>query len=45
MQNELTELDLTNNPKLEFVDICANQIRTNLSIFSHLVNLKELHLG
>jgi Leucine-rich repeat (LRR) protein len=43
--NRLTILDVSQNPALEKLDIRSNKITANLSIFSHLTNLKELKLG
>jgi hypothetical protein len=43
--NKLTSLNVSNNLALESLDVRGNQIVANLSIFSHLVNLKELKLG
>ena len=43
--NNLTSLDVSHNLALEKLDVRGNKIVANLSIFSHLVNLKELKLG
>jgi Leucine-rich repeat (LRR) protein len=43
--NNLIGLDLDNNPKLEVIDVSNNQIRANLSIFSHLKELVNLDLS
>lgn len=43
--NHLTSLDISNCPLLEEVRVSANKIHQNLSVFSHLKNLKILDLG
>ncbi|CAI2161449.1 10358_t:CDS:10 [Funneliformis geosporum] len=43
--NEITRINLTNNTQLEILIINSNYIQADLSIFSHLTNLRILDLG
>lgn len=42
---KLNSIDLSKNTKLETIEIFQNRLSADLSIFSHLVNLKYLDLG
>lgn len=44
-RNQLTSVYLSENIKLEAILLFQNKISANLSIFSHLTNLKKLDLG
>ena len=43
--NELSTLDLAENTKLRKLKIGGNKIESDLSIFSHLIDLEELRIG
>jgi Leucine-rich repeat (LRR) protein len=45
LDNQIVSLNLQNNLQLENIDVCCNEIKASLDIFSHLKKLERLHLG
>ncbi|RHZ37707.1 hypothetical protein [endosymbiont GvMRE of Glomus versiforme] len=43
--NRLTSLDISQDHKLKIIEAFRNKIKANLSIFSHLIQLRKLDLG